>query len=77
MSLAVPITNSLTFVFSLLTGLCLGEELGGKGNVGNGQRSDRKGVSLINGYVDCRYMDWDGSDSYGRDDLYQQVDHRT
>ncbi|KAI8333394.1 hypothetical protein BC941DRAFT_357900, partial [Chlamydoabsidia padenii] len=30
MSLAVPITNSLTFVFSLLTGLCLGEELGGK-----------------------------------------------
>ncbi|KAF7727440.1 DnaJ (Hsp40), sub C, member 2 [Apophysomyces ossiformis] len=30
MSLAVPITNSLTFVFSLLTGLLLGEPLGGK-----------------------------------------------
>ncbi|ORZ12815.1 hypothetical protein BCR42DRAFT_378909 [Absidia repens] len=30
MSLAVPITNSLTFIFSLLTGLCLGEELGGR-----------------------------------------------
>ncbi|KAI8147087.1 hypothetical protein BJV82DRAFT_376105 [Fennellomyces sp. T-0311] len=29
MSLAVPITNSLTFIFSLLTGLLLGEELGG------------------------------------------------
>ncbi|CAO3608607.1 unnamed protein product [Mucor hiemalis] len=27
MSLAVPITNSLTFIFSLLTGLCLGERL--------------------------------------------------
>ena len=32
MSLAVPITNSLTFIFSLLTGLCLGEKMGGKGN---------------------------------------------
>ncbi|KAI8371270.1 hypothetical protein EDC96DRAFT_587243 [Choanephora cucurbitarum] len=31
MSLAVPITNSLTFIFSLLTGLCLGEDIGGKG----------------------------------------------
>lgn len=31
MSLAVPITNSLTFIFSLLTGLCLGEKIGGKG----------------------------------------------
>ena len=31
MSLAVPITNSLTFIFSLLTGLLLGEDLGGKG----------------------------------------------
>ncbi|KAI8365976.1 uncharacterized protein BYT42DRAFT_618425 [Radiomyces spectabilis] len=31
MSLAVPITNSLTFVFSLLTGLMLGEKLHGKG----------------------------------------------
>ncbi|CAO3609690.1 unnamed protein product [Cunninghamella blakesleeana] len=30
MSLAVPITNSLTFVFSLLTGLLLGEKLGGR-----------------------------------------------
>ncbi|KAI8094117.1 hypothetical protein BDF21DRAFT_330658, partial [Thamnidium elegans] len=30
MSLAVPITNSLTFIFSLLTGLCLGEKIGGK-----------------------------------------------
>ncbi|KAJ8655543.1 hypothetical protein O0I10_008829 [Lichtheimia ornata] len=30
MSLAVPITNSLTFIFSLFTGLLLGEELGGK-----------------------------------------------
>lgn len=33
MSLAVPITNSLTFIFSLLTGLCLGEKIGGKGKV--------------------------------------------
>lgn len=31
MSLAVPIVNSLTFIFSLLTGLCLGEKIGGKG----------------------------------------------
>jgi hypothetical protein len=31
MSLAVPITNSLTFIFSLLTGLLLGEKIGGKG----------------------------------------------
>ncbi|KAI9319003.1 UPF0546 membrane protein [Dichotomocladium elegans] len=30
MSLAVPITNSLTFLFSLFTGLLLGEELGGR-----------------------------------------------
>ncbi|KAI8368757.1 hypothetical protein BD560DRAFT_398615 [Blakeslea trispora] len=30
MSLAVPITNSLTFIFSLLTGLCLGEDIGGR-----------------------------------------------
>ncbi|KAI8059303.1 hypothetical protein BC940DRAFT_313974 [Gongronella butleri] len=30
MSLAVPIVNSLTFVFSLLTGLLLGEEFGNK-----------------------------------------------
>ncbi|KAI8994734.1 hypothetical protein BDB01DRAFT_846742 [Pilobolus umbonatus] len=29
MSLAVPITNSLTFIFSLLTGLFLGESIGG------------------------------------------------
>lgn len=31
MSLAVPITNSLTFIFSLLTGLLLGESIGGRG----------------------------------------------
>ncbi|KAI8968250.1 hypothetical protein BDF20DRAFT_895236 [Mycotypha africana] len=30
MSLAVPIVNSMTFVFQLLTGLCLGESMGGK-----------------------------------------------
>ncbi|ORZ03088.1 hypothetical protein BCR43DRAFT_482722 [Syncephalastrum racemosum] len=30
MSLAVPVTNSLTFIFSLVTGFLLGEELGGK-----------------------------------------------
>ncbi|RCH96528.1 hypothetical protein CU097_003694 [Rhizopus azygosporus] len=30
MSLAVPITNSLTFIFSLLTGLLLGESIGGR-----------------------------------------------
>ncbi|KAI9279826.1 transmembrane protein [Sporodiniella umbellata] len=30
MSLAVPVTNSLTFLFSLLTGLALGESIGGK-----------------------------------------------
>ncbi|KAI7869518.1 hypothetical protein BDF14DRAFT_1782218 [Spinellus fusiger] len=30
LSMAVPVTNALTFVFSLLTGLLLGEELGGR-----------------------------------------------
>ncbi|ORE05599.1 transmembrane protein [Rhizopus microsporus var. microsporus] len=30
MSLAVPITNSLTFIFSLMTGLLLGESIGGR-----------------------------------------------
>lgn len=35
MSLAVPITNSLTFIFSLLTGLFLGESIGGKGKKKN------------------------------------------
>ncbi|XP_015204198.2 transmembrane protein 234 [Lepisosteus oculatus] len=30
LSLAVPVTNSLTFLFTLLTGRFLGEELGGK-----------------------------------------------
>ncbi|KAL0076663.1 transmembrane protein [Phycomyces blakesleeanus] len=29
-SLAVPVTNSMTFLFSLLTGLALGEDIGGK-----------------------------------------------
>lgn len=30
LSLAVPITNSITFVFTLLTGKLLGERVGGK-----------------------------------------------
>ncbi|XP_046906163.1 transmembrane protein 234 isoform X1 [Hypomesus transpacificus] len=33
MSLAVPVANSLTFVFTLLTGKLLGEEFGGKKEV--------------------------------------------
>ncbi|XP_062325254.1 transmembrane protein 234 isoform X1 [Osmerus eperlanus] len=33
MSLAVPVANSLTFVFTLLTGKLLGEEFGGKREV--------------------------------------------
>ncbi|XP_048860743.1 transmembrane protein 234 isoform X1 [Brienomyrus brachyistius] len=31
LSLAVPVTNSLTFLFTLLAGKLLGEEVGGKG----------------------------------------------
>ncbi|KAM4625863.1 transmembrane protein 234 [Polymixia lowei] len=34
LSLAVPVTNSLTFLFTLLTGKLLGEEFGGKRAVG-------------------------------------------
>ncbi|XP_053701301.1 transmembrane protein 234 isoform X1 [Synchiropus splendidus] len=33
LSVAVPVSNSLTFVFTLLTGKLLGEDLGGKGAV--------------------------------------------
>ncbi|MBN3305216.1 TM234 protein, partial [Amia calva] len=33
LSLAVPVTNSLTFLFTLLTGRLLGEEIGGKNAV--------------------------------------------
>lgn len=33
LSLAVPMVNSLTFLFTLLMGKLLGEEFGGKGKV--------------------------------------------
>ncbi|KAJ8385544.1 hypothetical protein AAFF_G00184980 [Aldrovandia affinis] len=33
LSLAVPVANSLTFLFTILTGKLLGEDIGGKGAV--------------------------------------------
>ncbi|KAL0969599.1 hypothetical protein UPYG_G00229620 [Umbra pygmaea] len=45
LSLAVPVANSLTFLFTLLTGKLLGEELGGKRAVG-GMILTMTGVTL-------------------------------
>lgn len=57
MSLAVPITNSMTFIFSLFTGLLLGEELGGKGKKGGSR-------NMVIGFDICildRYLAWYGT----------------
>ncbi|KAL1927236.1 hypothetical protein VTP01DRAFT_3865 [Rhizomucor pusillus] len=53
MSLAVPITNSLTFIFSLLTGLLLGEQLGGKEVLGSHQDTWIGMALVIVGVIIC------------------------